>query len=529
MTLPISKSIDGAYRPIYSAYINSTPQPYYGGEQQCDCCTDCCVEMTGGTDNGDGTYTFDTTAVEFTVTLPNPNSRVVCDGEIVRVDWELKPGYTSGSNQNHFAWATRDWIIVDSARSGSYLHTSQANWRVWENNTNSGSASFRLVACWIHYDQHVGEIAVGADVSEPTGETQTITFVPTEESTELADCCPYDNDCEECKWTWPKDGDAGPERPFPPYNEWWYQLGDYWIKITHIPDGDNKTVERGGNYDFNVSIQPAKDAYKSLSTLNITMCGTFTGWVDKGGTRTKVGSTDGLYLQSGCGSAVVTDQCAYHIVGPTTADQYFDYYFEAGIPECNDDCVDDAWYISSPTFTIGASTVAMEWEECNDHSDCCGSESESSIASSGSSSGSGTGLCDCYCFVVVAGASSYDGSEPPTFDPGPDWEVWYEGEVVDNFSTPPGQNYHDHVYAISYCGENYDNASEELQSYIDDDWETSDWSAYISVADNDCENVVAPDRDQWIEDNVEPHLTTPAAPNETVTILIDEPVPDGCE
>ena len=515
---PIAKQQGGAWYPIYkdSGY---GPRPWHGGADECGCCGDsgCCVELVGGTDNGDGTYTFDTTAVEFTVTLPNPNSRVVGDGENGEVSWTIKSGYTSGSNQNHYAWATRDWGIID-AGDGTFLQTSQANWRLWENTDNAGNATFAYKACWHGYSDTL-EIFVGADVGLPAGENVTISFAELEASD---DCCIYNNDCEPCHWTFPAMGDAGPEivQNLP---EYWFTVGEWRMKVVYSGrDPLNQTLGYGDSASARVSLRPEKDHYLDYTTeSDVILCMDAEGWVGKGGTRTKVGGSQQLYLQESCGSAVVTDQCTADIIGPTASGDYFDHLFEFSIPECDDPCRDDelyvlsqvSWEVTSPSKALGSGSPTMT--ECPTSDPCCGSESVSQSASSAASG------CACLCVVVHAECYSCSpASEPDDFDPGAGWTVWYEEHVVDDFSTPSGGNYHVHMYALSFCGSSdSDTVQDDLQDYIDS-WEADGWTATIQNSPDAC-----PEGETAIDDYLDNWgrpLTTPAAPNETRTVITDE-------
>ena len=97
---------------------------------------------------------------------------------------------------------------------------------------------------------------------------------------------------------------------------------------------------------------------------------------------------------------------------------------------------------------------------------------------------------------------------------------WYTSITKDTYTSPPGGAYHRWVVAWAICGDGCD-SMEIWGAAIDyiTDWETDNpgWTGYLdyqSQCDDTIRTVIIP-----------PLETTPAAPNETTTIEIDEDPP----
>lgn len=253
--------------------------------EACHCCTNCCQDILGGTFNLDGNLVYETDVLTIVLEPPTPNSRTVCDGDLVTMTATLKSPYNSGSTFFWHLWLDRDWLH-QSHSATTELHEG-AHWYIWETETPTAAVVIKWTECWVNYAQQYGDIRFGTKIGDPTEEFVDI-FCQEHELDPGVDCCVYFYECVDCEFLFPTIGDpVGPEETSEGVTYWFddADADDWAMKIIATgPDPATKTMARGEAIALDVGIRPPKDQYLNHSTLS-EVCFQYPGWKDAMGTQ----------------------------------------------------------------------------------------------------------------------------------------------------------------------------------------------------------------------------------------------------
>jgi len=188
------------------------PTPYCCCEEPPPPCPECCIKITWGEFNDDGNLfvqygSMATVLTTIIITMPTPNSRVVCPNEEITLDVSID-GADAGTSE----WDPR--IVWDHlwthqshdpaiGSSGYFDEHGIVDWGYIGVGPASVQVVFTLNGCHVDNVQQLGDIEI--TLQEPSiVELISVESCPIGIDT---DCCVVDPDCCDCGWKIPIDNE----------------------------------------------------------------------------------------------------------------------------------------------------------------------------------------------------------------------------------------------------------------------------------------------------------------------------------
>ncbi len=354
-------------------------------EAACTCCSDCCINILGGSFNSAGDLFFDHTVQDVVIEMPVKNSRTICHGQRVKVSSQVKPAYRTGSSVYRWhMWHERDWLYVDHGdKLGPDLQCGE-HCRIFETNGPQAWYVVEFTSCYVDYAQQYGDLIIGPILGN--GYSTDMLHVLAEDL-EIAvdkDCCPYLFECKPCHWYFKFIGDpTGPELTKEGIT-YWNEVDGWALKmVLGRIDKDTKRIGRGDQMEANGGLRWAYNEYEDWEDFTQDTCWEHINWKDGYGEQRHPRVTLPDFEPAlSCWPAVYErddDPCPdRHRV--TYESPGLKFTVGATITECEDDCgdeLDPMDPVIKATVTYRnpeiTPTITFDIEECPnpDDLDCC--------------------------------------------------------------------------------------------------------------------------------------------------------------
>ena len=384
---------DGKPVLIYNEDSQGNPKLLQYGEEECNCCDDCCHSINGGDFNQAGNLVFETAIVSIEIQMPTPNSRQVCNADRLILTITRKAPFDIGSSFLFFYWLDRDWLYFDHSPAGSDQHEG-ANFRVWESTSPSATMEIEWTKCYLNYVQDYGDIVFGTIITagmEIPGEAIEITFTENE-IPEGMDCCEYNPICDPCAFILSDIGDPiGPEVTREGRTYWRDDPSGWSIKavVTGCTPEEEHRFYREDAIATEIlysGTRPPKDEYYNFADWTFEICFQHVNWKDGSGAQSHplYPMLDPAEPATECypGAFSENSDPCYEITRFPEETEAMKYGFEATVPECVWECPEEDRYSVIPddltisvTVTSESPEVSLELEiqvdECESDETCC--------------------------------------------------------------------------------------------------------------------------------------------------------------
>ena len=453
---------------------------YYGPSD----CPPCCIRIDFGAFNDDGDlvgeFIADSFTIAVTIIMPTKNSRVVCDEELIEVQWGvIDDGIDSVGGFIRFG---AGWIPGDYNPAlppeGIELEYGLIDWGP-DLIESQYTAQFTFRECFLDSSTFLFYIDIGLTSPDFLAEIEITRCVS------LTRCCPINTTCENCCALLTAADTIAYD-------------GKYYVVSEEVDiDGTRKTTVAEINLEdaivcigdlvgINLFLVPSR--YDPLAMANMQTANHIT-W-ERTAASPLINPIDG-----------VTDP---EFIEWGTLDEY-EYSITVKAPDCTP-CDNTLERFDDITFTNSIfPALTVDFTKC-DQENCCDA------------------TCECI-YITLSGASIpyFVPSDPPTPD-GPTVvskrRILYHAAVRDTVSTPPGGRYFTHLWIIEVC-------YRDIQELIDYGDFLRAWALANYPTLDEAGSEVSPEGCD-IEGNSDLFLTTPDAPDEEIIVIFGPLTPTDC-